>query len=117
MRGSRNGSEYYPIGRRPAKPTPLDSHTRPLNEGTSDVCCWQILLQKSFCITDCKFSGPYVRRSNNHLRGYIKLRWTHRRLRERPGGYIALRFRLGLSIFAKMSPQHFSSFVTHTRLH
>src|SRR5260370_42285019 len=26
-----------------------------------------ILLQKSFCITDCKFSGPYVRRSNNHL--------------------------------------------------
>src|SRR5258705_8906834 len=30
---------------------------------------WQILLQKSFCITDCKFSGPYVRRSNSHLRG------------------------------------------------
>src|SRR5260370_15998436 len=26
-----------------------------------------ILLQKSFCITDCKFSGPYVRRSNDHL--------------------------------------------------
>ena len=33
-----------------------------------------ILLQKSFCITDCKFSGPYVRRSNNHLRDYVILR-------------------------------------------
>jgi hypothetical protein len=32
-----------------------------------------IVLQKSFCITDCKFSGPYVRRSNNHLRDYIIL--------------------------------------------
>jgi len=30
-----------------------------------------ILLQKSFCITDCKFCGPYVRRSHNHLRDYI----------------------------------------------
>jgi hypothetical protein len=26
---------------------------------------------KVFCITDCKFSGPYVRRSNNNLRDYI----------------------------------------------
>src|SRR5260221_977540 len=40
MRGSRNGSEYYPIGRRPAKPTPLDSHMRSLNEGTADVGWW-----------------------------------------------------------------------------
>src|SRR6266404_7640491 len=45
-----------------------------------------ILLQKSFCITDCKFSGPYVRRSNNHLRDYIIERRTHGRLRQRPGG-------------------------------
>jgi hypothetical protein len=29
------------------------------------------MLQNSFCITDCKFSGPYVRRSNDHLRDYI----------------------------------------------
>src|ERR1700738_2127417 len=30
-----------------------------------------ILLQKSFCITEHKFSGPCARRSNNHLRDYI----------------------------------------------
>ena len=30
-----------------------------------------ILLQKSFCITDCKFSGRYVWRSNDHLRDHI----------------------------------------------
>ena len=33
----------------------------------SDFRVWQILLQKSFCITDRKFSGSYVRRSNNHF--------------------------------------------------
>ena len=32
---------------------------------------WEILLQKSFCIDQHKFSGPYARRSNNHLRDYI----------------------------------------------
>jgi hypothetical protein len=37
----------------------------------ADVRVWQILLQKSFCVTQYKFSGPYARRSNNHLRGYI----------------------------------------------
>src|ERR1700730_18831236 len=36
-----------------------------------DVRAWQILLQKSFCIDQHKFSGPYSRRSNNHLRDYI----------------------------------------------
>jgi hypothetical protein len=30
-----------------------------------------ILLQKSFCVHQHKFSGPYARRSNNHLRDYI----------------------------------------------
>ena len=30
-----------------------------------------ILLQKSFSIDQHKFSGPYARRSNNHLRDYI----------------------------------------------
>jgi hypothetical protein len=30
-----------------------------------------MLLQKSFCIDQHKFSGPYARRSNNHLRDYI----------------------------------------------
>src|SRR5258708_40276267 len=30
--------------------------------------CPPILLQKSFCVTEYKFSGPYARRSNNHLR-------------------------------------------------
>jgi hypothetical protein len=30
-----------------------------------------ILLQKSFCVTEYKFSGPYTRRSNNNLRDYI----------------------------------------------
>src|ERR1700730_111376 len=29
-----------------------------------------ILLQKSFRVTEEKFSGPYARRSNNHLRDY-----------------------------------------------
>jgi hypothetical protein len=33
-----------------------------------------ILLQKSFCIDRYKFSGPYARRSTNHLRDYIVLR-------------------------------------------
>jgi hypothetical protein len=32
-----------------------------------------IVLQKSFCLTDHKFSGLYVRQSNNHLRDYIIL--------------------------------------------
>ena len=36
-----------------------------------DVYSWPILLQKAFCITDCKFSGPHVRRSNDYLRDYI----------------------------------------------
>ena len=36
---------------------------------TSDLP--RILLQKSFCIDQHKFSGPYARRSNNHLRDYI----------------------------------------------
>src|SRR6266478_6362196 len=35
------------------------------------VRSWQILLQKSFCFTEHRFSGPYARRSNNHLRDYI----------------------------------------------
>jgi hypothetical protein len=30
-----------------------------------------ILLQKSFCIDQHKFSGPYARQSNNHLRDYL----------------------------------------------
>jgi hypothetical protein len=30
-----------------------------------------IVLQKSFCVTEYKFSGPYARRSNNDLRDYI----------------------------------------------
>jgi hypothetical protein len=29
-----------------------------------------IVLQNSFCFTEYKFSGPYARRSNNHLRDY-----------------------------------------------
>jgi hypothetical protein len=28
-------------------------------------------LQKSFCVTEYKFSGPHARRANNHLRDYI----------------------------------------------
>jgi hypothetical protein len=42
-----------------------------LTSGRCDVAYWQILLQKSFCIDDHKFSGPYARRSNEHLRDYI----------------------------------------------
>jgi hypothetical protein len=53
---------------------------------TGDVSCWHIsdlsdqaddvrsrgdTLQKSFCIELHKFSGPYARRSNNHLRDYV----------------------------------------------
>jgi len=45
---------------------------------TADICHGEgyvrfvpILLQKSFCITDCKFSGRYVWRSNDHLRDHI----------------------------------------------
>jgi hypothetical protein len=30
-----------------------------------DVCCWQIVLQNSFWITEDKFSGLWARRSNN----------------------------------------------------
>ena len=33
--------------------------------------CWQILLQKSFCVAEHKFSGPYTRRSNIDLGDYI----------------------------------------------
>jgi len=36
-----------------------------------NVAFWPILLQMSFCIDQYKFSGPYPRRSNNHLRDYI----------------------------------------------
>jgi hypothetical protein len=39
------------------------------------------VLQKSFCITDCKFSGPYVRPSNNHLRDYDRQLEGDRRIR------------------------------------
>jgi len=35
------------------------------------VCFVPIVLQKSFCFAEYKFSGPYARRSNNHLRDYI----------------------------------------------
>jgi hypothetical protein len=38
-----------------------------------NVACWQILLQKSFCVHQNKFFGPYARRSNNHLRDYMIL--------------------------------------------
>ena len=31
----------------------------------------RILLQKSFYTDQHKFSGPYARRSNNHLRDYV----------------------------------------------
>jgi hypothetical protein len=31
---------------------------------------WMIVLQKSFCIDQQKFSGLYARRSNIHLRDY-----------------------------------------------
>ena len=36
-----------------------------------NVGYWQIVLQKSFCVTEYKFSGAYARRSNNHLRDYV----------------------------------------------
>jgi hypothetical protein len=36
-----------------------------------NFCFWTILLQKSFCDTEDKFSGPYTLRSNNDLRDYI----------------------------------------------
>jgi len=36
-----------------------------------NFCFWPILLQKSFCDTEDKFSGPYTLRSNNDLRDYI----------------------------------------------
>src|SRR5260221_13025915 len=37
-----------------------------LPSATSMSACPPILLQKSFCVTEYKFSGPYARRSNNH---------------------------------------------------
>src|SRR6266567_5862281 len=39
------------------------------------------LLQKSFCVTEYKFSGPHARRSNNYLRDHISSNKTHGRLR------------------------------------
>ncbi len=39
--------------------------------GDCDFRFWQILLQNSFGIGQHKFSGPYVRRTNNDLRDYV----------------------------------------------
>ena len=46
-----------------------------------NVRLWRILLQNSFGIDQHKFSGPYVRRTNNDWRAYVTLRCTHSRLR------------------------------------
>jgi len=43
----------------------LQTSIRP--DGTSAFP--SIVLQNSFCFAEYKFSGPYARRSNNHLRG------------------------------------------------
>jgi hypothetical protein len=36
-----------------------------------DFRCWQIVLQKSFCVTEDNFSGPWARRSNNNVGDYV----------------------------------------------
>jgi hypothetical protein len=59
---------------------------RPIREADILGIRWHVSkvpipLQSSFCIDQHKFSGPYARRSNNHLRDYIILLRTHRRLR------------------------------------
>jgi hypothetical protein len=43
----------------------------------TNVRSWQILLQNSFWITQRKFSGPLVRRSNIYVRDHMIERRTH----------------------------------------
>src|SRR6266436_6556003 len=45
----------------------------------SNVRCWQILLQKSFCEVGLKFSDPQVPRLNNDVGDHVAKRKTHRR--------------------------------------
>ena len=63
------------LGAAPAADTlrqlPINSNTSGHRSGSADVRIWRILLQKSFCIDQHKFSVPYARRSNKHLRDYI----------------------------------------------
>jgi hypothetical protein len=46
--------------------------TRGMN--AEEVCFWPILLQKSFCSTEHKFSGPWVRLSKNYVGDYFIVR-------------------------------------------
>ena len=46
-----------------------------------DVSTWPILLQKSFCIIEHKFSVPWARHSKSHVGDHIIVSETLRRLR------------------------------------
>jgi hypothetical protein len=76
------------------------------------VCNWQIVLQKSFCLTDHKFCGLWARQSNIDVGDYFILRRTHRRLRWRVRDYIDRRLPLVLSFGGKLVARHFATFAT-----
>jgi len=76
-----NRSRAYSIRRRSDRSMSAVTQRPDILHSVRHVCFVPILLQKSFGITECKFSGPHARRSNNHLRDYIIQRRTHRRLR------------------------------------
>jgi hypothetical protein len=52
-------------------PHPPFLQRRAARESLSMSVVRGIVLQKSFCTYQHKFSGPYARRSNNHLRDYV----------------------------------------------
>src|SRR5258705_10678579 len=49
----------------------------------TNVRCWQIVLQKSFCGMGLKFSEAWARRLNNDVGDHVGTRQTHRRFWQR----------------------------------
>ncbi len=100
------------IERRSASPTSALKRITDSTRTSRHVRKVPILLQKSFCIDQHKFSGPYARRSNDHLRDYIICDELTGDFGNRARSHIRRRLQLVCSICGKFTARHIETFAT-----
>ncbi len=79
----------------------------------TNVRCWQIVLQKSFCGMGLKFSEAWARRLNNDVGDHVGARQTHRRFwQQRVCGSIERRLSLVSFFGGNLAAAAFGTFAT-----
>ena len=83
----------------------------------TNVRCWQIVLQKSFCGMGLKFSEAWARRLNNDVGDHVATRQTHRRVWQRVCGSIERRLSLVSFFGENLAAAAFGTFATLSAQH